>query len=61
MPPMTPITQASNALDSLSTLCQESGWTWVEGMLLGGSLAYGLSDYGKALTWYSKILEIDKK
>jgi hypothetical protein len=50
---------ASAALDALSELCQESGWQWVDGLLLGGCLAYALADYQKALDWNTTILKID--
>lgn len=52
---------ARSALDMLETLCHESCWRWVDGMLLGGCLAYGLGDYDKALDWYSKIIVIDPR
>ncbi|KAI9761724.1 MAG: hypothetical protein M4579_000818 [Chaenotheca gracillima] len=54
-----PATNAMAALEMVTKLCSESSWKWVDGMLLGGCLAYGLGDYTKALRWYSKILEID--
>ena len=62
-PPQTESLQdtARSALDMLETLCHESGWRWVDGMLLGGCLAYGLGDYDKALDWYSKITAIDER
>jgi len=56
-----PVQNAVSALDSLTVLCQESGWKWVDGLLLGGSLAYALADYSKAYEWYSKILNIDNR
>lgn len=52
---------ARSALDMLETLSLESGWCWVDGMLLGGCLAYGLGDYDKAFDWYSKIIVIDPR
>lgn len=50
---------AMSALEMLSNLCSESGWEWIDGMLLGGCLAYGLSDYNKAMRWYSRIIARD--
>ncbi|KAF2101330.1 hypothetical protein NA57DRAFT_53306 [Rhizodiscina lignyota] len=55
----SPTATAISAVESLTELCRESAWQWIEGILLGGCLAYALSDYNKALRWYSKILEID--
>lgn len=52
---------AGSALEMLETLCHESSWRWVDGMLLGGCLAYGLGDYERALEWYSKIIAIDPR
>jgi len=50
---------AASALEMLSHLCMESGWEWVDGILLGGCLAYGLGDYHKAMRWYSRIIVRD--
>jgi hypothetical protein len=50
---------AISALEMLSHLCMESGWEWIDGMLLGGCLAYGLGDYHKAMRWYSRIIARD--
>lgn len=57
----SPSTNAMAALELLTRLCQESGWLWIDGMLLGGCLAYGLGDYHKAAAWYSKILANDSR
>jgi hypothetical protein len=56
-----PLSKAKEALEVLTTLCEQSGWLWIDGMLLGGCLAYGLEEYHKALDWYSKILALDTK
>ncbi|PYI03605.1 UDP-N-acetylglucosaminyltransferase [Aspergillus sclerotiicarbonarius CBS 121057] len=50
---------AISSLEMLSHLCMESGWEWIDGMLLGGCLAYGLGDYHKAMRWYSRIIARD--
>lgn len=50
---------AASALEMLSHLCSESNWEWIEGMLLGGCLAYGLGDYQKAVRWYTRITAKD--
>ncbi|PYH89258.1 UDP-N-acetylglucosaminyltransferase [Aspergillus ellipticus CBS 707.79] len=50
---------AISSLEILSHLCMESGWEWIDGMLLGGCLAYGLGDYNKAMRWYSRIIARD--
>lgn len=57
----SPTAAAISALESLTELCQESAWQWVEGILLGGCLAYALCDYHKAMKWFSRILEIDAR
>lgn len=57
----SPLGKAKEALEMLTTLCEESGWSWIDGMLLGGCLAYGLEEYHKALEWYSKIVALDPK
>ncbi|MCJ1405403.1 hypothetical protein MMC11_008631 [Xylographa trunciseda] len=57
--PHRPTTDAKAALEMLARLSRESGWKWIDGMLLGGCLAYGLGDYDKALHWYAKVLAVD--
>ena len=36
-------------------------WSWIDGILLGGCLAYALGDYQKAQDWYKHILTLDKE
>jgi hypothetical protein len=57
----SPAGKAKEALEIITTLCEQTGWVWIDGMLLGGCLAYGLEEYNKALDWYSKILVLDPK
>ena len=57
----SPTATAIAALESLTQLCHESAWQWVEGILLGGCLAYALNDYHKAMKWYSTILKLDSR
>jgi hypothetical protein len=58
-PGLTCIEDAKRALEMLTNLCQESDWRWIDGLLLGGCLAYALEDFDKALDWYTKIVAID--
>ncbi|RYP48568.1 hypothetical protein DL768_005567 [Monosporascus sp. mg162] len=37
----------------------QSGWRWVDGMLLGGCLHYGLEHYEQAYDWFSRIVSLD--
>ena len=60
-PATNTLSKAKEALDLLTSLCEQSGWCWIDGMLLGGCLAYGLEQYHNALEWYSKIVAIDPK
>ena len=55
----SPTENAAAALEILSSLCIESGWEWIDGVLVGGCLAYGLGDYEKAARWYSRIIQRD--
>lgn len=57
----SPPSRAINALAIISELCQETDWQWIDGMHLGGCLAYGLANYPKAQRWYNKVLELDPK
>jgi hypothetical protein len=54
-----PVQNAISALEQLTIHCEASSWSWIEGILLGGSLAYALADYPKALDWYNKIIAKD--
>lgn len=51
---------AASALDLITKHCEESKWEWVDGILLGGCLAYALGDYQKAQEWYKHILKLDE-
>lgn len=60
-PAANALNKAKEALELLTNLCEQSNWCWIDGMLLGGCLAYGLEQYHDALEWYSKILALDSK
>ncbi|ORY11018.1 glycosyl transferase family 41-domain-containing protein [Clohesyomyces aquaticus] len=55
-----PSMTAASALESIHNHCEESKWNWIDGILLGGCLAYALGDYQKAQDWYKHILILDK-
>ncbi|KAF2713303.1 glycosyltransferase family 41 protein [Pleomassaria siparia CBS 279.74] len=59
MRPEPPSMTAASALDAIMKLCEDSKWSWIDGMLLGGCLAYALGDYLKAQDWYKHILTLD--
>lgn len=52
---------AKSSLDMLNSLCEQSGWNWVDGMLLGGCLHYGMEQYEEALEWFSRIITLDSR
>ena len=56
-----PVTNARSSLEVLSTLCEQSGWKWVDGILLGGCLHYGLEDYETALQWFTRVVACDSR
>jgi hypothetical protein len=56
-----PSMTAASALEAITKHCEESKWNWIDGMLLGGCLAYALGDYQKAQDWYKHILTLDKE
>ena len=53
--------EAKGALGLLRSTCEQMGWEWIDGMLLGGCLAYGLTEYSEAVRWYTRILNLDPK
>ncbi|KAL7943015.1 TPR-like protein [Trichoderma barbatum] len=54
-----PILNARNSLDIMKTLCEQSNWKWIDGILLGGCLLYGLSRFDDAVEWFSRVLALD--
>lgn len=52
--------KASEALEILENLCQESKEEWVDGVLLAGCLAHGIGDFEKAISMYQRILDHDR-
>ena len=57
----SPLLNAKACLEMLSTLCEQSGWKWVDGILLGGCLHYGLEHYEEALEWFRRIVNLDER
>lgn len=56
-----PVANAKASIDMLTSLCEQSEWKWIDGMLLGGCLQYGLERYEEALQWFSRILNLDAR
>ncbi|PNP51445.1 hypothetical protein THARTR1_07885 [Trichoderma harzianum] len=54
-----PILNAKTSLDILKNLCEQSDWKWIDGILLGGCLLYGLSRFEDAVEWFSRVLALD--
>lgn len=48
--------EARKALGTLQQICEASNWSWVDGMLIAGCLAYGLGELKSAEQWYQRIL-----
>ncbi|KAF1940006.1 TPR-like protein [Clathrospora elynae] len=55
-----PSMTAASALEAITKHCEESNWNWIDGILLGGCLAYALGDYQKAQDWYKHIITLDR-
>lgn len=51
--------RALSTLSALEKLCGESNWTWLDGILLGGRLSYGLGDLNRASVWFRRVLDLD--
>ncbi|KAL9471657.1 hypothetical protein ACSS6W_009598 [Trichoderma asperelloides] len=54
-----PVVNARNSLNLLKSLCEQSHWKWIDGILLGGCLLYGLSRFEDAVEWFSRVLALD--
>ncbi|KAF2744249.1 glycosyltransferase family 41 protein [Sporormia fimetaria CBS 119925] len=51
---------AATALNLITKHCEDSNWKWIDGILLGGCLAYALGHYQTAQQWYKHILLLDR-
>ena len=56
-----PVDSARSSLDVINNLCEQSGWKWIGGILVGGCLHYGLENYEAAFDWFSRVLVVDAK
>ncbi|CAJ2507990.1 Uu.00g091760.m01.CDS01 [Anthostomella pinea] len=56
---IAPLSGAQAAVEMLTHLCEQSGWKWIDGMLLGGCLHYGLEHYEQSLEWFQRITRLD--
>ncbi|KAI1288191.1 glycosyl transferase family 41-domain-containing protein [Xylaria venustula] len=56
---VTPLASVKAAIEMLTNLCEQSDWKWIDGMLLGGCLHYGLERYEQALEWFQRIISLD--
>lgn len=54
------VSKAVSTLGMLEGLCAAEGWAWIEGMILGGCLAYGLGDLNSSLNWWRRVLRADE-
>lgn len=57
----SPVHGARQSLEMLTNLCEQSGWKWIDGMLLGGCLHYGLEHYEEALDWFRRIVNLEAR
>jgi hypothetical protein len=55
------VQNAKQCLSLLSTICEETGWRWFEGVIIGGCLHYFLEHYEVALEWFKRIVNLDPK
>ena len=56
-----PLTRCRASLDVIHSLCEQSGWKWVDGMLVGGCLHYALEQYEDALKWFLRITALEPR
>ncbi|KAF3353821.1 hypothetical protein VdG1_08004 [Verticillium dahliae VDG1] len=55
----SPSSSANASLETLTHLCEQSSWKWIDGMMLGGCLLYGLDRFEDASDWFSRIIELN--
>lgn len=56
---LSPVNDARSSLNILKHLCEQSQWTWTEGMLVLGCLQYAVEQYADALQSFSRITALD--
>lgn len=56
-----PRESAKASFEMLRNLCEQSNWSWMDGMLMGGCLCYSLERYEDALDWFKRIVVLDKR
>lgn len=57
----SPVIDARSSLDILKHLCEQSQWTWMEGVLILGCLHYAVEQYADALQCFSRISALDPR
>ncbi|KXH42380.1 tetratricopeptide [Colletotrichum nymphaeae SA-01] len=55
----SPLANAKSSLELLTRLCEHSKWKWIDGVLLGGCLHYGLEHFEEALEWFTRITSLE--
>lgn len=58
---MTSANDARTSIGILKNLCEQSQWTWIEGILVLGCLLYALEQYTDALQCFSRITALDPR
>lgn len=53
------IQDIQNSIEILAVLCNQSTWTWMEGMLLLGCLHHAVEKFDEAIVWFSRVLSVD--
>lgn len=61
MQQFNPRDAAKASLEMLTTLCEQSEWKWIDGILMGGCLQYSLDNHEQGLDWFKRILDLDAK
>lgn len=56
-----PVAKAKFSLEVISSLCEQDGWQWIDGMLVGGCLNYGLGNYNEACEWFSRVIDTNPR
>ncbi|TQV99134.1 UDP-N-acetylglucosaminyltransferase [Cordyceps javanica] len=58
---VSPVRDARSSLVILEHLCEQSQWTWTEGILILGCLQYAVEQYADALQCFSRITALDPR
>lgn len=57
----SPVADTRASIELLKSLCEQSLWGWLDGILILGCLYYALEEYGNSLQCFSRIVHMEPR